>query len=426
MTVYKTGAGPSHRGVSIDTNAPPPTRLSEALGPLTIPDYRSMLIAAVTLSIGMWVQLPTMGWVALELTDSPFKVSLTNVAWFFPFFILAIPSGVMADRLDRKRIMFLTRAACAGVAVVMALLSLSDRMTYTWLILLTMTIGTTIILELPSRLSLIARIVPQNQMVNAMAMVSSQMSFAQVLGPLVAGVFLARELSGINFAIFALANLSFALLVLKVRTPGKSADISNEHPLHELMDGLRYVFRHREARGMVLLPILTGSAGWVYMALMPVVTKDVLQGGPRVLGLLSAGVGLGAIPGTLFLAFYRNLPHQGRFYIGSLIIWAIGIMLFAYSPWVPVSFAILAIVGMANTAQFVLAMGIVLRVVEPAYHGRVMGTMNLTWGANIIGTLTAGMIAETLGVSIAVAASGAFILLSMVAIVATHPRIVRL
>ena len=106
--------------------------------------------------------------------------------------------------------------------------------------------------------------------------------------------------------------------------------------------------------------------------------------------------------------------------------WGLGVIVLAYSPWVPLSFVTLLIVGTAFATTFVLATGIVLRVVEPAYHGRVMGTMTLNWGANVIGTLAAGSIAEALGVSIAVGLSGVFIVAATIGIVLTHPRILKL
>ena len=409
------------------TTAPPGGgRVVEMLGPLTIPDFRKLLIGVILLSIGMWTQLTTMGWVALELTGSSFKVSLVSVAWFLPFAFLALPAGALADRTSRKRILISSRGAAVLVAVAMSFLAFTDRMTYPWLVGLTFCIGVTIIIELPARLSFVALLVKPTQLVNAMALVSGQVSVAQVLGPLVAGYFLARSQAGFPFAIFATANLLFVFSVLTVRSSGRTDSPPKGNPFKEIAEGLRYVFHHRDARGMVLLPILTGAAGWVYLALMPVVAKDVLHGDAATLGLLSMAVGLGAIPGTIPLALSRNLKHQGRIYIGLLVTWGIGVMVYAYSPWLPLSFVTLMVVGMAFAATFVLATGIVLRVVEPAYHGRVMGTMNLNWGANIIGTLTAGSIAEALGVSAAVGLSGAFIVAATIGIVLTHPRILKL
>ena len=286
-------------------------RVAEMLGPLTIPDFRKLLIGIVLLSVGMWTQLTTMGWVALELTGSSFKVSLVSVAWFLPFFLLALPAGALADQSSRKRILVASGGAAVFVAAAMSFLAFTDRMTYPWLVGLTFCIGVTIILELPARLSFVALMVKPGQLVNAMALVSGQVSLAQVVGPLIAGYFLTRSEAGFPFAIFAVANLLFALMVLTVRSSGRTESPPGANPLREIMEGLRYVFHHRDARGKVLLPILTGAAGWVFLALMPVVTKDVLHGDAAVLGLLSMAVGLGAIPGTVPLALARNLPHQG-------------------------------------------------------------------------------------------------------------------
>ena len=232
--------------------------------------------------------------------------------------------------------------------------------------------------------------------------------------------------AGGAFGAFAVLNALFVVFMLMVRTSGAVERRSTATPWGELVEGLRYIRAHRDVMALVLIGVLSGSVGWVYLALMPVVTKEVLDGGAVTLGVLGTAVGIGAMPGGMFLAFAPELRRPGRAFVGALVAWGAGVMLFAYSPWVPTSMLALGVAGLGFTMQIVLVRGMLLRIVAEEFHGRVMGAMNLTWGANIVGTLAAGSLAEVLGVSIAVALSGVLIVVATLGVVAWHPKVLRL
>ena len=401
-------------------------RWADYLGPIRSRDYRYYLASAFAFSFGIWLQLTALGWVALELTDSAFLVTLANVFWFIPFFVLALPAGVLADRLDRRLILIVVRSVGAVIVAVMAYLAFAGLLTYPLLLGLTLLAGTTVILDLPARQSFVAMLVKPSELVNAMAMVSMEGSISRLAGPLLAGLALSTVGAGGAFGAFALLNLLFVAFMLMVRTSGAVERTAGSSPARELTEGLRYIREHRDVMALVLVSVLTGSVGWVYLALMPVVTKEVLDGGAVTLGILGMAVGVGAMPGGMFLAFAPDLRSPGRAFVGGLLLWGVAVMLFAYSPWVATSLLALGVAGLGFTMQIVLVRGMLLRVVDREFHGRVMGAMNLTWGANIVGTLAAGWLAEVLGVSIAVALSGALIVVAALGIVAWHPRLLRL
>lgn len=396
------------------------------LGPLALRDYRLFLGSSAAFSVGLWVQLTTMGWLALRLTDSAFLVSVVNVFWFIPFFVLALPAGVIADRFDRRRTVMLARSASVGVLFLMSFLTFSDQITYPWLLALTLLVGASISIELPARQSYVAMLVPPAQLVNAMALFQWNNGIFRLIGPLLAGFLVARMGEGGGFGLFAIFNVVFVLVMLIMRTPGKVEQAETRPPMEDLLDGLRYLRGHRDAFALVLTAILTGTMGWVYLALMPVVARDVLDGDALTLGLLGMAVGAGAMPGAIALAFYRDFPWAGRTYVAGLLLFGVCVTLFAYSQWFWVSMALLTLAGAGFGAQSILLTSTLLRVVETAYQGRVLGAMNLTWGANIIGTLAAGSVAETLGVSLAVGLSGVLIVVFTIVVVAFNPRLLRL
>ena len=147
-------------------------RWADYLGPIMSRDYRFYLASAFAFSFGIWLHITALGWVALELTDSAFLVTLANVFWFLPFFVLALPAGVLADRADRRLTLIVVRSIGAVIVAILAYVAFAGLLTYPLLLLLTLLIGTTVILDLPARQSYVAMLVERSELVNAMAMVS--------------------------------------------------------------------------------------------------------------------------------------------------------------------------------------------------------------------------------------------------------------
>ena len=168
--------------------------------------------------------------------------------------------------------------------------------------------------------------------------------------------------------------------------------------------------------------MLAGSAVWVYVALLPVMARDVLDGGALLLGVLSTSVGLGQIPAALLLAFYRDYPWAGRSYIAAMFVLGVAIVGYAYSTSVPLTLAPLAVTGFAFSAQSILLNAMLLRLVEPRFYGRVIGAMSLTWGVNVVGLVTAGILVETFGVELAVGLSGAMLVVCALGAALAQPQ----
>ena len=412
-----------------DVDASPGSRVGQMLGPLSNPDYRFFLAGASALGVGLWIHLTTIGWLALELTDSSFYVSLINVMWFVPFFLFALPSGVIADRFERRKVLIVIHTTSAAILTVHAVLGYTDLINYPMLVVLTLAMGSMVALELPARQSFLASLVSPKHLVNAMALNASNSGIMRFLGPLMAGLLLHNIGAGAGFTVFAMAEIFFLTMILRIKggrkLPPKPGDVVQK-PIAELKEGLRYVRDNKEALALVSLAISTGAFGWVYIALMPVVARDVLGGDAFTLGLLSMGVGIGSVPGSLFLAFKQNITHPARWLMVAMFSWGALITAFAVSQWLPVSIALLAGVGLAFTSQNILARSTLLLVVDPRFHGRVFGLLSLTWGANIFGTVAMGTVAALLGVQLAVAGSGVLIVVCAATVLAYNPRLLRM
>jgi MFS family permease len=393
---------------------------------LATPDYRNYWLSSTSFALGIWAFIVSMGFSAKELTDSPFRVSMVSVAYFVPMFLFALPSGVLADAVDRRRTVVVCRGACAAVAAVLALLAATGTLTYVLLLVLCFLVGATVVLEIAARQAYVTQVVRRDQVAGATALGSVQGGVARVIGPLIAGALIATAGQAAGYLFFSLANLYCVRVFLRIRASGRPVRKPG-HPVAELVEGLRYLRSHPDALTVVLVSILTGVVGWLYIALLPSVNRDVLGGGPVQLAVLSAAIGVGSVPPSVLLALRAGSPRfEGALFVGATVAWGLSVILYGETRSVVVAAAALTVSGAGMGLQQVLMRTLLLRITDPAYHGRVMGTLMLTWGANVVGTLAGGGLAERFGVPTVIAASGALIVLVPALAVARRPAVWRL
>lgn len=392
-------------------------------------DYRRYWGASAAFGLGIWAFLTAMGWSAAELSDTAFGVSLVTVVYFLPFFLFAIPAGVLADNMDRKKNAMFSRGFSALVGLVMAVLAGTSNLTYPVLLVSVFLVGLSVITELAARQAFVATLVPPRQLVQASALSSVQGGIMRVAGPLAAGALIGMMGDGGGYGLFAASGALFVWWFAGIGASGwvERAPDHQARPMREIIEGMGYLRRHRDALGIVLISIFAGMVGWLYLALMPLVARDVLGGGAVLLGVLSMAVGIGSLPGSLGLAVVReDFSSEGRLFVAANLAWGVGIIGFALSTVVALSVALLVVAGLGFGLQVVLVRTILLRIVEPAFHGRVLGTLMLTYGVNVVGTLAGGSLADLLGVSTVVALSGCLIIISTLSITLWNRKLLRL
>jgi MFS family permease len=420
------GAAPAPSAAVTPPSAPagPPGR-SPIRELFADPSYRAYFLSAVAFTLGIWAYLTAMGWSALELTDSAFMVSLVNVIYFVPMFVLALPAGVLADSVDLRRLVLWVRGGSAALITALVVLAATGALTFPWLAGLSAGVGLSVVLELAARQSLVAQIVPPARLVGATALSSVQGGLARVVGPLLAGWLITRTGAAGGYAIFVACNVAFVLWFRRIRVAPVPRD-ADRRPWVDFRAGLSYLRGHRDALAIVVLSILGGVVGWLYLALLPVMARDVLDGDAVTLGWLSTAVGLGSVPGAIVLAARARLQREGLVHVAAMLTWGLGVVGFGLAPGFPAALGFLGLAGVGFGMQTILTQSLLLRIVEPAYHGRVLGTLMLTWGANIVGTLAGGSLAEVLGPRLVVAGSGGLIVLFTLAVVAWNRRLLRL
>jgi MFS family permease len=393
---------------------------------LAAPDYRRYWLSSTSFAVGIWGFLVSMGYSAKELTDSPLLVALVSVAYFMPMFVLALPSGVLADIADRKKTVISCRAGCAVVATVLAGLSAVGHLTYPALLALCFLVGASVVLEVAARQAYVTQVVRPDQVVGAMALGSVQGGIARVIGPLIAGALIASAGQASGYLFFAVANAYCAWVFLGIKASGVPPRAAGR-PMRELVEGLAYLRGHADAYAIVGISVLTGVVGWLYVALLPSINRDVLDGGAVQLAVLSAAIGIGSVPPSILLAVRRGPPwREGLLFLLSTVAWGIAVVVYALTSNVVVACLALAVTGAGNGLQQIVLRTLLLRITEPAYHGRVMGTLMLSWGANVAGTLAGGGLAERFGVPTVIAWSGVLIVVVPLVTVLRRPGLLRL
>jgi len=388
---------------------------------LTSCDYALYWSGAFLSNVGSWMQTVALGWLVLQLTDSPFWVGFVNFASLSPALVLSLFGGVLADRMDRRLVLITTQTALMLIAAILATLTALHLITVPLIIGLSFLSGFAGALNTPAQQAIIADLVPSEALLNAISLNSVQFNLARVIGPACAGLVIAWLNIAACFYInvFSFVALIAALAVVRV---------APRHPLpaqsiwHHLGEGVQYV------RGQPVLLLILATSTTVsffclpYAALMPVFARDVLHVGPDGLGYLMASAGAGAVIGGLGLAAFGNVPNKMRMALRAGLFLAAAVVLFALSRNLYLSFTMLLLAGGSLVVCAANLNTCLQLTVEPGMRGRVLSMYLLAIvGFNPIGSLQMGTLAHFTGAPWAVALSGtiAFVLLT-VALVRTR------
>ena len=260
-------------------------------------------------------------WLVYRLTGSAFLLGVVGFAGQFPSFVLAPFAGVLIDRWDRHRLLIATQVLALLQSLAIAVLTLGDWISFWQVLVLAVMQGLINAFDMPTRQALMVELIEKKEdLSNAIAINSSMVNAARLLGPSIGGVIIAAVGEGWCFMIDALSYVPVVVSLLMMRIVPKPRNRSQEKQvLHDLREGLAYVGRSRTIRSILMLLAIVSLVGMPYTVLMPVFANEVLHGGPNALGLLMAATGVGALDWrTVFNSPQKRVgtgqvyPHRGR------------------------------------------------------------------------------------------------------------------
>jgi predicted MFS family arabinose efflux permease len=404
----------------------PPRRRLDTFGALQRnPNFRLYWSGALLSNIGTWMQTLAQSWLVYQLTGSAFLLGSVSFLQGLPSLFLALVGGVLADRVERRRLMLVTQVAQMLLAVLLAGLTLTGVVRVEQIMVIAFLSGLVNAINTPVRQGIISDLVPRSDLQNAIAVNSAQFQTSQLLGPAIAGVVVATMGAGWAFLLNALSFGAVIVSLLLLRLPPWDPPKHKATMWSSAKEGLAFVFRHEVLGTLVLVaavPALLGRP--VQQSLLPVFAASVLHVGAPGLGLLMSANGAGALVGALLVASFGHARRRGLIQLSSLIAYGVALVLFALSGRLWLSFALL-FAGSACSMVFSSLNQTFLQSLAPdAMRGRVLSVLTLTtFGMIPLGSMLGGAAADQFGARAAVAAGGAICALLALTVLLTRPRL---
>jgi MFS family permease len=388
------------------------------------PAFRTLLLGTLATNSAFWMYQVCVGWLALQLMDSPLFVGLTGFVGGIPLLVVSLPAGVMIDRYNRRTVLLVAQFAVMMLAAVFALLVGTGAIAPWSTLVLVAAYGTAMSFIFPTRTTIVTMLVERRDLANAVALNAAAQNATRVTGPALAGVLIAVIGIGGTFAVAALLQILalFATLQLPVSTPMGTARVGSVWA--SLTLGLRIVAQDAFLSSLILLTVTVNILVMPYINMMPVFARDVLGIGSAGLGLLLASVGLGTVVGALAVAASRRLGSWSRAQVVTAATFTVLVLVFALTPNLPLAVCLLFAAGATSAAFLALAQTVLQLRVDDDVRGRVLSIYLATWGMLPFGQLAIGVIADRTGAPLAIAGACAMALVG-IGLIARHYRLLR-
>jgi MFS family permease len=377
-------------------------------------NYRLFFSGQVVSLVGTWMQSVAQSWLVYRLTGSAALLGLIGFCNQIPVFFLAPVGGALADRRPRRSILIGTQTASMLLAFVLAGLTLEGWITTAHLFVLSTLLGVVNAIDLPTRQSFVVELVDREHQMNAIALSSSVVNAARVVGPALAGLLVAAVGEGWCFFLNGISFLGVIGGLTAMRglpAPPRPPALS---PLRHVAEGFRFVLTNAPIRAPMLLLGTAALCGMPYVVLMPVFAGRILGGGAGALGILMGASGVGALAAALRLAHRRELKGLlRRWVVPGCAGFGAALIAFAWSRIFALSCLLLGIAGFSMMMQMGATNTLVQAMSPNALRGRVMAVYAMTFmGVTPIGALGAGLVAEKIGVPATLTVGGAVCILA--------------
>jgi len=318
-----------------------------ALAPLGSPVFRMLWFTWLTANTTMWMNDVAGAWLMTSLAPSPLWVALVQSASTLPVFLLGLPSGAMADILDRRRFLMLTQFWVAGIATVTCLIVMMGWMTAPLLLALTFANGMGLAMRWPVFAAIVPELVPRAQLPAALALNGVSMNASRIIGPLVAGAVIAGAGSSWVFALNAVLSVSAGFIVMRWRREHKESPLGRERLASAMRVGIQYVWQSGRMRAVLLRIALFFLHSTALLALLPLVARSLPGGQAGTFTVLLASMGAGAIVAALQMPRIRKLLSLQRLLFTGTALQAGAALVVAFAPSIYVAVPAMMIAGMA-------------------------------------------------------------------------------
>ena len=356
--------------------------------------------------VGTWMDSVAESWLMYRLTGSSLLLGLEGFAGQFPVFLLGPLGGAIADRFDKRRVIVFTQCASMVLAFILASLTIIGAIRVYQLFILAALFGVVNAIDIPTRQAFVVEMVGKEDLMNAIALNSSMVNGARIVGPAVAGILVATVGEGWCFFANGVSYIAVITGLLLMRVLAGAAR-PRASAFGQMVEGFRFVAHTAPIRALLLLLGLMSLMGMPYAVLMPIFADRILHGGARGLGLLMGASGIGALTGALVLASRSGLKGLGSWVAATSAGFGVFLIAFSSSRHFWLSAALLVPTGFCFMVQMASSNTLIQAMVPDELRGRVMAVYSMMFmGMAPLGALSAGTIASHLGAPHTVAIGG--------------------
>ncbi len=368
--------------------------------------FRNLWLASFAANIGMWMNDVTAAWVMTSLTTSPVMVAMVQTASTLPVFLLGLPSGALADIIDRRRYFAATQLWVALTALLLATLALTDSLTAPLLLGLTFANGIGLAMRWPVFSAIVPEVVPREHLSEAMALNGISMNLSRVVGPVVAGAILASVGSGAVFVLNTLLAAMAFVTILRWRSVPRTSTLPGERFVGAMRVGWVHVMQSPRLRVVMMRIFFFFLHSSALLALLPLVARDVHGAGPATYTLMLACIGAGAVIAAMYFPRWRRRFDRNQFVLGGTLVHAAMSVVVVFAPSIWIALPAILVLGMAwiSTAN---SLTLAAQVALPNWvraRGMAIYQMALMGGA-AAGSILWGQVAGLYSVRIAVLAA---------------------
>jgi MFS family permease len=387
--------------------------------------FRLLWIDTLLSATARWADMVVIGWLTLELTNSPLMVGIVAGSKMAGY-VAAPFMGVIADRIDRRLLLIVASAVNLAVTALMLLLFVSGLLALEHVIALAFMSSLTWALDNPSRQAFVPDLVDGKHLTNAIALNAVAAEITVVVGPALGGILIpVLGMSG-AYGVIAFFYLMDLVVLLRLKHVKHVVSKVSESPVKSLIGGLGYVWSNQTVLVLLVIACVLNLLAAPYRyAFLPVFSRYILDAGPTGYGMLTAMAGVGALVAGLWVLSLGDFRHKGRLLVWTSFAWPASLLLFAMSTWYSVSLVLVFMAGLTQAIVWTVIATLILSKTSQPMRGRVMGLRTGVVIGLPIGNLLAGAAAERFGPALAQGAYAASAMFVMLGIVVLVPSVYR-
>ena len=362
-------------------------------------NYRLYFAGQSVSLIGTWMQRTSVYWLIYEMTQSSFMLGVAVFAAQFPSFLFSIAGGVIADRYNRYHVLLFTQIASLIQAVLLTTLVLLDSYEVWHILTLSVLLGIINAFDVPARQALVYDMVNNKEhLPNAIALNSSMVHTARLIGPAIAGLVLQQYGAATCFLINGVSFIAVLISLLFMKLPPYKPREHTSNVITDLKEGFGYL-KNTPSISMVMVMLACMSlVALPYITLLPIYAKDIFNGEASEFGYLNSFIGLGAVSGAFYLASLKAGSNLKKVLFFNTLIFGMGLIVFSHLTSLPVALVVIAITGFGMMSQTTISNTLIQTTVTPAMRGRVLSYYAMAFfGMQPIGGLLIGTLSHYVG-----------------------------